>query len=274
MARTTRWRQFCHAALLLSPLLVLSPRPSLATPIAGAAFCPAVTWPAAAVTQAGHPYLSLAFDALARDRARLAGLAKLTPSSALSAVAEAHSAYMASIGSWSDGDPAGYILSRIRSAGVNAVYGGQNVVTANGESVAQAVQSGEAFFAREAGSGGPHWANITNPNHSFVGMGLALLGAPGNYSIYLTQVFADAGGCDIGAASTSQAAVRSGTPRVGSTVRAGTDYLSLRSEPGGTLIQTLRASQRLKVVAVQQDWAQVEVLANHVYGWVYVPLLG
>jgi hypothetical protein len=87
-------------------------------------------------------------------------------------------------------------------------------------------------------------------------------------------VFADAGGCDTSAPSTSQAAVRSGIPRVGSTVRAGTDYLSLRSEPGGTLIQTLRASQRLKVVAVQQDWAQVEVLANQVYGWVYVPLLG
>jgi hypothetical protein len=151
------------------------------------------------------------------------------------------------------------------------------VVTANGDTVAHAVQNGEAFFAREAGTDGPHWDNITNPNHQYVGMGIALLGDEGAYTIYLTQVFADVGGCE-SASQTDRNLAPAGdvveAPSVGSVVLVGTDYLSLRTEPEGPLIQTLRASQTVKIVAVQGDWAQVEVLANQIYGWVYAPLLG
>jgi hypothetical protein len=201
----------------------------------------------------------------------------LRESATLSAIAEAHSAYMASIGGWSDTDPAGYVLARVQAAGVDATYAGQNVVTSDGDTVAHAVQKGEEFFAGEAATGGPHWDNITNPNHHYVGMGIALLGSDGAYTIYLTQVFADAGGCgDASQADDdiSPASDTSGTPQVGSVVKVGTDYLSLRTEPGGALIQTLRATQTLKIVAVQDDWAQVEVLSSQIYGWVYSPLLG
>jgi uncharacterized protein YkwD len=252
----------------LSPVRASNPAGPSASP------CAAVPLPTASSTLAGHPYLSLAFNALSHDRARFAGLGPLKRSAALSAVAEAHSQYMASIGSWSDGDPDGWILARVRAAGVDATYAGQNVVTSNGGTVAQAVQNGEAFFGREAGGGGPHWENITNPNHHYVGMGIALLGGPGNYTIYLTQVFADAGGCSAPAAdSFSTASATSAGPRVGSTMHPAVDALQLRSEPGGMVIQTLSGSDRLKIVSVHGNWAQVDVLSSQVYGWVYAPML-
>jgi hypothetical protein len=231
-------------------------------------------WPAVASTQAGHPYLSAAYGALTRDRARLAGLAALRSSLTLSAIAEAHSAYMASIGSWSDGDPAGSVLTRVRAAGIGATYAGQNVVTASGSTVEQAIESGEAFFAREATTGGPHWDNITNPSHHFVGIGVALLGSPGSYTLYLTQVFADMGGCSTSTADTlSQASAISGAPKIGSTIRLNVDGLNLRSEPGGLVIGSLKANDRLKVFAIQGNWAQIESLATQLFGWVYIPLL-
>ena len=279
MAGTAGWKRFLQSALLVAPFFALIHTPTIvsATPSQAlvAASCSSIPWPTDPSVQAGHPYLSLAFDALARDQQRFAGLSGMHQSLTLSAVAEAHSAYMASIDSWSDGDPAGYILTRLRAAGVDATYGGQNVVTANGDTVAHAVQNGEAFFAREASTGGPHWDNITNPNHKYVGMGIALLGSPGDYTIYPTQVFSDAGGCSTSTVADvpAQASDTTDTPRVGSVVRVGTDYLSLRSEPGGKLIQTLRASQTVKVVSIQNDWAQVEVLSSQLYGWVYSPLL-
>ena len=280
MAGTTGWKRFLQSALLVLPFIAISHSPSHAAAAVSAAGltidCSSVSWSSSPSVQAGHPFLSLAFDALTRDRQRYAGLGALRESATLSAVAEAHSAYMASIGSWSDMDPAGYILARVQAAGIAATYAGQNVVTADGDTVAHAVQKGEEFFAGEAGTGGPHWDNITNPNHHYVGMGIALLGSEGAYTIYLTQVFADAGGC--GDASQADdiapAGDTSATPHVGSVVKVGTDYLSLRTEPGGALIQTLRATQTVKIVAVQDDWAQVEVLSNQLYGWVYIPLLG
>ncbi len=281
MAGTTGWKRFLQSALLVAPFTAFSHIPINASAAASGdsavVSCPSVPWSGASVVQAGHPYISVAFEALARDRQRYAGLGALHRSLTLSAVAEAHSAYMASISSWSDGDPSGTVLARVRAAGVDASYAGQNVVTANGDTVQHAVQNGEAFFAREAGTGGPHWDNITNPDHHYVGMGIALLGTAGDYTIYLTQVFADAGGCEAdtqsNTASTSAAAY-GGTPRVGSVVVVGTDYLSLRTEPAGTLIETLRATQSVKVVSIQGDWVQVEVLDDQMYGWVYAPLLG
>jgi hypothetical protein len=101
-----------------------------------------------------------------------------------------------------------------------------------------------------------------------------LLGGPGNYTIYLTQVFADAGGCAAAATDTySAASTASAAPRVGSTVHPIVGSLQLRSEPGGMVIQTLHGSDRLKIVSVHGNWAQVDVLAARIYGWVYVPML-
>ena len=198
MAGTAGWKRFVESALLVAPFLAFSLSPATASAAMSGARtgspCPSIPWSGSPSVQAGHPFLSVAFDALARDRQRYAGLAAMRRSLTLSAIAEAHSAYMASIGGWSDGDPNGYILTRVQAAGIDATYAGQNVVTANGDTVAHAVQNGEAFFAREAGTTGPHWDNITNPNHRYVGMGIALLGGPGDYTIYLTQVFADVGG--------------------------------------------------------------------------------
>jgi hypothetical protein len=181
---------------------------------------------------------------------------------------------MASIGSWSDGDPAGWILARVRAVGLGATFAGQNVVTANGATVAEAVQTGEAFFAREAAGGGPHWDNITNPNHHYVGMGIALLGAPGNYTIYLTQVFSDVGGCG----STSQVALSTASsvtraPRVGSLAHPAVDSLLLHSEPAGMVIQTLHSKDRVKIISLQGSWAQVEVLSTQLYGWAFTSFL-
>jgi uncharacterized protein YkwD len=261
-------------AVALSVSTSLSPAFASALTITDGAVCAPVPLPTASSTLAGHAYLSFAFSALSRDRSRFAGLGPLKRSAALSAVAEAHSLYMASIGSWSDGDPAGWILTRVRAAGVDATYAGQNVVTANGATVALAVQNGEAFFGREASGGGPHWDNITNPSHHYVGMGIALLGGPGNYTIYLTQVFADSGGCAAAAADGyTTAGASTSAPRVGSTMHPIVDALQLRSEPGGMVIQTLRGADRLKIVSLRGNWAQVDVLASQVYGWVYVPML-
>jgi uncharacterized protein YkwD len=223
----------------------------------------------------GHLYLSTAYQALDRDRARFAGLPALRHSAVLSAVAEAHSAYMASIGSWSDGDPSGDILGRVHAAGLaDAVYAGQNVVTANGSTAAEAIRNGEAFFAQEAGGGGPHWDNITNPNHHYVGMGVALLGSAGDYTIYLTQVFSDVGGCAVQSGNQfTQAADVDPPLRIGAIVHPSVDVLQLRSEPQGMVISTLQGADKLKVVDLQGNWAQVEVLAKDLYGWVYAPFL-
>jgi uncharacterized protein YkwD len=278
MARTQWWR--CMAGGL-SLFAIIAANASIPSSVKAApqgqltsSACPAITIPSAASTQAGHKYLSLAYDALTRDRARYAGLGALRKSPALSAIAEAHSVYMASIGSWSDGDPSGWILARVRAGGLGATFAGQNVVTANGATVSEAIQTGEAFFAREAAGGGPHWDNITNPNHHFVGMGIALLGAPGNYTIYLTQVFSDVGGCGSGSqVSFSAANAVARAPRVGSTAHPSVDALLLHSEPGGMVIQTLHSKDRVKIISLQDDWAQVEVVSTQLYGWAYTPFL-
>jgi hypothetical protein len=136
------------------------------------------------------------------------------------------------------------------------------------------VQSGEAFFGRESAGGGPHWANITNLNHHFVGIGLALLGLPGSYTIYLTQVFSDAGGCGLAALDgvvTANSAAPA--PRVGATMHPVIDALPLRSEPGGMVIHTMHAKDRVKVIALRGDWAQVQLLSANLYGWAFVPML-
>jgi hypothetical protein len=197
----------------------------------------------------------------------------LQRSATLSAIAELHSAYMASIGSWSDGDPAGSILARVQVAGIQAVYAGQNVVTSSGATVGEAIQHGEAFFSREADGGGPHWDNITNPNHHAVGIGISLLGDPGNYTIYLTQVFADSGGC--GQTNSSKnvtlvdASQTSPNLHAGLVVRPTVDDLQLRSEPKGLVIGHLTSRDKLKVIGVQGNWAQVQVLGSQNFGWVF-----
>jgi len=266
------------SSLLLLPFVAFAstPLPARAAQAGrqSASLCPGVVWPAIASTQAGHPYLSVAYDALSQDRANYAGLGPLRQSPTLSAIAEAHSAYMASIGTWSDADPAGNILERVRAAGLGAIYAGQNVVVASGETVQDAIAQGEAFFAHEATTGGPHWDNITNPNHHFVGIGIALFGSPGNYNLYLTQVFSDAGICD-GTSYSNTATVNAAaiTPKVGSIVTPAVDPLNLRAEPAGQVIGTLRIGDKLKVYAVQGCWAQVKSAQTQLYGWVYIPLL-
>jgi hypothetical protein len=224
---------------------------------------------------AGRPYLAIAYAALDRDRALYASLAPLSHSEILQAIAERHSAYMAAIGGWSDGDPAGWILDRVRATGLNATYAGQNVVAGHGATIEGALAFGEAFFAHEAGTGGPHWANITNPNHHYVGMGAAVTGDDGNYTVYLTQVFSDAGACGPTEGDTfSQASDTTPTLRVGSIIHPTVDALLLRSEPYGRVLQSLRASDRLKVVALLNDWAQVQVLPSNLYGWVSTLFVG
>jgi uncharacterized protein YkwD len=278
MVRLHGWRRGLFAA---STLLCILSAPLTAPALAAPSFRPAdarCAVPAASGAPSvalGHLYLSTAYQALDRDRARFAGLPALRHSGALSAVAEAHSAYMASIGSWSDGDPSGDILSRVHAAGLtDAVYAGQNVVTANGSTVAEAIRNGEAFFAQEAGGGGPHWDNITNPNHHYVGMGLALLGSAGDYTIYLTQVFSDVGGCAVQSGDQfTQAAAVGPSLHIGAIVHPSVDALQLRSEPKGMVISTLHGADKLKVLDLQGNWAQVEVVAKGLYGWVYAPLL-
>jgi hypothetical protein len=220
-------------------------------------------------------YAAFAYQALEQDRARYAGLGPQRRSTILSTIAERHSAYMASIGSWADGDPTGGILARVRAAGLNATYAGQNVVTANGASVNEAITHGEAFFSAEARGGGPHWDNITNPNHYYAGVGIAVLGASGSYTIYLTQVFSDAGGCDAAAAPPTFAAAAATTTvlRVGAIAHPSVDALQLRTQPHGKVIGTLHAQDRLKVIDLQQGWAQVEVLATSTYGWAFASFL-
>lgn len=245
---------------------------SLAGPAASAC-APLAPAPAASVL-AGRPYTAFAYQALANDRARFAGLGPQRRSAVLSLIAERHSAYMASIGTWSDGDPAGGILLRVRMAGLDATYAGQNVVTASGASVFDAIAHGEAFFAQEASGGGPHWDNITNPNHHFVGIGIALLGAPGAYTLYLTQVFSDVGGCGAALPDDSAPAAAISTPlRIGDTVHPSVDALQLRTEPRGLVIGTLHAHDRLKIVDLQHGWAQVKVLATGTYGWAFASFL-
>lgn len=220
---------------------------------------------------AGRQYVSLAYAALSRDRARLAGIGPQQASMSLSVVAEQHSAYMASIGTWADGDPAGNILERVRAVGVSATYAGQNVVTASGPTVAAAIANGDAFFAREATTGGPHWENITNPNHRYVGMGIALLGQPGYYTIYLTQVFSDGGGCVAQLFSDAGSIVTQ--LRIGEIARPSIDPTTLRTEANGMVISQVHPRNRLQVIDLRDNWAQVHVLHTSMYGWVYAPLL-
>jgi hypothetical protein len=190
-------------------------------------------------------------------------------SAILQAIAERHSAYMASIGGWSDGDPAGSILDRVLATGLDATYAGQNVAAGHGGTVQGALEFGEAFFAREAGTGGPHWANMTNPNHHFIGIGAAVTGSDGDYTVYLTQVYSDAGVCGGGGGDVfSQADNVTPALRAGSIVHPAVDVLMLRREPNGPALEPLHATDQLKVVAVLPDWAQVEVLRDSLYGWV------
>jgi uncharacterized protein YkwD len=279
MVRMRGRRRMALVSTLLLGITLSAPfaTPSTAAPtlLPTDARCAAPQWSEVPSVVTGHLYLSAAYQALSRDRARFAGLGPLRRSLVLSAVAEQHSAYMASIGSWSDGDPAGSILSRVHMAGLtDAVYSGQNVVTANGSSVADAIRNGEAFFAREANGGGPHWDNITNPNHHYVGMGLAVLGSAGNYTIYLTQVFSDVGGCATLAESpATQAGSTSPALKAGAVVHPTVDILQLRSEPQGMVIGTLHAQDHLKIIGLQNDWAQVLVISSKLYGWVYAPFL-
>lgn len=269
--------------LALSALTFLSSAPTLIpssfVPAAARAdaACGALGSAPTSSVQAGRPFAAIAFAALARDRARYAGMGPQRRSATLTMIAERHSAYMASIGTWSDGDPDGGILARVRAAGLNATYAGQNVVTANGATVPAAIANGEAFFAQEAAGGGPHWDNITNPNHAYVGIGIALLGGPGSYTIYLTQVFSDAGGCD-GASATpasdfTPAADTTSRLRIGAVVHPSVDALLLRTEPHGQVISTLHAADQLKVVDLQQGWAQVEVIASGTFGWAFAGFL-
>jgi len=222
----------------------------------------------------GRPFLWAAYQALDRDRSQLAGLGPLRHSAVLSAIAERHSVYMASIGSWSDGDPEGNILWRVHAAGLTSTYAGQNVVYANGNDIPSAIQTGERFFAAEANGGGPHWDNITNPNHHFVGMGLAVSGGPGNWTVFLTQVFSDQGGCSSAAGDmTTTAAVISSSIHIGAIVHPSVDALQLRTEPHGLVISTLQAQDRLQIMDLQENWAQVKRLSDNTFGWVYAPLL-
>lgn len=274
MAGTTTARNLVRGVLLALSLLAFSPRPFLAHASsagrAAGADCPARDLSIDRAVVAGRSYLGIAYSALTRDRQQYAGLGPLRRSATLSAIAELHSAYMASIGSWSDGDPAGTILARVQAAGIPAVYAGQNVVTSSGATVSEAIQHGEAFFSREADGGGPHWDNITNPNHHAVGIGISLLGDPGNYTIYLTQVFADGGGCaqadSVTLADASQVA-----PNLhpGLVVRPTVNDLQLRSEPQGLVIGRLTSRDKLKVIGVQGNWAQVQVLGSQNFGWVF-----
>ncbi|MGH2409963.1 MAG: CAP domain-containing protein, partial [Chloroflexota bacterium] len=274
MARTTTARNLVRGVLLALSLLAFSPRTFLAhaSPAgrASSADCPAPNLSTDPAVVAGRPYLGIAYTALSRDRQLYAGLGALRRSSTLSAIAELHSAYMASIGSWSDGDPAGTILDRVQAAGIPAVYSGQNVVTSSGATVSEAIQHGEAFFSREADGGGPHWDNITNPNHHAVGIGISLLGAPGNYTIYLTQVFADSGGCgqtnSSNAVTLVDASQTSSNLHAGLVVRPTVDDLQLRSEPKGLVIGHLTSRDKLKVIGLQGNWAQVQVLGSQNFG--------
>lgn len=274
MAGTTTARNLVRAVLLVLSLLAFSPHSFLAhaspSGRAAGADCPAPDLSTDPSVVAGRPYLGLAYGALTRDRQQYAGLGPLRRSATLSAIAELHSAYMASIGSWSDGDPAGTILARVQAAGIPAVYAGQNVVTSSGATVSEAIQHGEAFFAREADGGGPHWDNITNPNHHAVGIGISLLGDPGNYTIYLTQVFADGGGC-AQAGNPTLVDASQVTPNLhpGLVVRPTVNDLQLRSEPQGLVIGRLTARDKLKVIGVQGNWAQVQVLGSQNFGWVF-----
>ena len=230
----------------------------------------------------GRIYAGVAYRVLLRDRARYAGLGAQIESATLAGIAENHSVYMASIGNWSDGDPAGSILQRVRTSGLSATYAGQNVVTASGPSVPEAIQQGEAFFAGEAAGGGPHWDNITNPNHRYTGIGVAVLGSAGNYTIYLTQVFSDAGGCAQSAPpattnpsppASNPAAASAISLHPGMIVRPTVDILQLRTEPRGAVIAALHPRDHLQVIAVQQGWAQVKILSSGMFGWAYAPFL-
>ena len=253
-------------------------------PISATAQCPTPTVDISASVSAGRPYIAAAYQALIDDRAALAGLGPQQCSVALSIVAERHTAYMVSIGGWADGDPSGSILGRVRGMGANATYSGQNVVTAHGATITSAIRQGEAFFAREAYGGGPHWSNITNPNHHYMGLGLALLGNQGNYTIYLTQVFADADAAPgaypssqtaastAGSNDPSQAALVSQPLKV-SAIAHPTTQLMLRTAPQGAVIGMLHPRDRLQIVALQHDWAQVRVLRTNVYGWAYASFL-
>jgi uncharacterized protein YkwD len=278
MAKTQYWQRLVWPLLIVTPLAGIpsAPIPAHASAARAQVLIRCAATPSATDSSvvAGRQYLPLAYDALTRDREQLAGLSALKRSQTLSMIAEAHSAYMASIDSWSDGDPEGSILTRVRAAGLDATYAGQNVVTANSATIAGAIQNGEAFFAQEAGIGGPHWDNITNPNHHYVGMGVALLGTPGRYTLYLTQVFSDVGGCNTTSSDPfSTASAVTTLPKVGSVVELGVDYVFLRSEPGGMVVHMLRAGDHLKIFDVQDSWAQVESLDTQLYGWVFVPLL-
>jgi len=263
------------AALAASPAAhAASAQQSPASPSCDAGPAPAPS------IEMGRIYAGAAYRALIRDRARYAGLGAQVESTTLAGIAENHSVYMASIGNWSDGDPAGSILQRVRASGLSATYAGQNVVTASGPSVPEAIQQGEAFFAGEAAGGGPHWDNITNPNHRYTGIGVAVLGSAGNYTIYLTQVFSDAGGCVQPASppATNPASPASGPAaaislHAGMTVRPTVDVLQLRTEPRGAVIGALHPRDHLQVVAVQQGWAQVKVLSSGMFGWAYAPFL-
>jgi len=274
MAGTTTARNLVRGVLLVLALLAFSPRPFLAhaSPAgrASSADCPAPDLSTDPAVVAGRSYLGIAYNALSRDRQQYAGLGPLRRSSTLSAIAELHSAYMASIGSWSDGDPAGTILARVQAAGIPAVYAGQNVVTSSGSTVSEAIAHGEAFFSREADGGGPHWDNITNPNHHAVGIGISLLGDPGNYTIYLTQVFADGGGCaQAGSVTLVDASQVAPNLHPGLVVRPTVNDLQLRSEPQGLVIGRLTSRDKLKVIGVQGSWAQVQVLGSQNFGWVF-----
>jgi hypothetical protein len=272
MAGTKTARNLVRGVLVAASLFVVSP-PSLfarANAAHRAADCPAVAQSTDPTVVAGRPYLGIAYDALSHDRARFAGLGPLRRSATLSVVAERHSSYMASIGSWSDGDPAGTVLARVQAAGVQAEYSGQNVVTSNGGTVDQAIQTGEAFFAREADGGGPHWDNITNPNHHAVGIGISLSGSPGSYTIYLTQVFADTGSCGAASQATfTDASYTKSSLHVGAVVHPTVDDLQLRSEPKGLVIGQVTSRDRLKVLDLDGGWAQVHVMKSKTFGWIF-----
>jgi uncharacterized protein YkwD len=263
------------------------PPPALgrSAPVSTAAHCPTSTAYISPSVTAGRPYLSDAYQALIDDRATLAGLGPQRCSVALSIVAERHTAYMVSIGSWADGDPGGGILGRVRAMGIDATYAGQNVVTAHGATIAQAIQQGDAFFAREASSGGPHWANITNPNHHYMGLGVAVLGNEGDYTIYLTQVFADADAAAGAYPSSQQGAAPASSPdsttqasfvtqplKVSAIAHA-TTQLMLRTAPHGAVIGILHPRDRLQIVDLREGWAQVRVLRDNVYGWAFAGFL-
>ena len=276
-------RVVTHVSLAILTLAALVTRPVAASaqqPLASPS-CDAAPAPAPSI-EMGRIYAGAAYRALVRDRARYAGLVAQVESTTLAGIAENHSVYMASIGNWSDGDPAGSILQRVRASGLSATYAGQNVVTASGASVPEAIQQGEAFFAGEAAGGGPHWDNITNPNHRYMGIGVAVLGSAGNYTIYLTQVFSDAGGCTQPASSpatnpappaSDPSAASAVSLHAGMTVHPTVDVLQLRTEPRGTVIGALHPRDHLQVVAVQQGWAQVKVLSSGMFGWAYAPFL-